>query len=90
MHPSAKIAISLPPELLAQIDDLAHQLDLSRSALIRRAIQDLLNRYAAQETALQAMVIYAQIDKVEQRIAEDLQTVSRETIPGHPGEGKSP
>lgn len=38
--------VHLEPEQLAQLDDLGEVLDTSRSALIRRAIDDMLKRAA--------------------------------------------
>ena len=86
MRSSTKIAISLPTDLLAQVDDLASRLGLSRSALIRRAVQELLERYLASQMAVRAREVYTLIDKAEQKMAEDFRMVSSETIPSYPTE----
>ncbi len=44
-----KTAISLPETLLQQIDDLARELDISRSRLFALAAEELLQRYQNQK-----------------------------------------
>jgi metal-responsive CopG/Arc/MetJ family transcriptional regulator len=43
--PSIKTAISLPELLFQRADAIAHRLDISRSQLIARAVEDYLKRH---------------------------------------------
>ncbi len=78
---TTKIAVSLPSDLLAQLDELARRLNQSRSALVRRSLEQTLEQYAFQQTLRKAREIYAEIEETDRQLAEDFLTISAETLP---------
>ena len=50
--PSQTATVSLPAELLAAVDDAAHQVSATRSELVRAALRDYLRRLRREEAAL--------------------------------------
>jgi len=78
---TTKIAVSLPPELLSQVDELARTLNVSRSAIVRRSLEQTLEQYAFQQTLRKAREIYAEIEETDRQLTEDFLTISAETLP---------
>ena len=83
---TTKIAVSLPPDLLAQVDELARRLNESRSALVRRSLEKTLEQYTLQQTRHKAREIYAEIEETDRQLAEDFLTISAETLPPYEAE----
>lgn len=83
---TTKIAVSLPSDLLAQVDELARRLNESRSAIVRRSLEQTLEQYALQQTLRKARKIYAEIEEADRQLAEDFLTISAETLPPYEAE----
>ncbi|HID86939.1 MAG TPA: ribbon-helix-helix protein, CopG family [Anaerolineae bacterium] len=83
---TTRIAVSLPPDLLAQVDELAQRLNESRSAIVRRSLEQTLEQYALQRTLHKAGEIYAEIEEADRQLAEDFLTISAETLPPYEAE----
>jgi metal-responsive CopG/Arc/MetJ family transcriptional regulator len=80
-----KIAISLPKDLLKQVDEIAEELKKSRSAIVRDALVAKVNDYMDRETAEKARKIYAEISKEDIELSEKFISISSETIPPYEG-----
>lgn len=76
-----KISISLPGELLAEIDELAEQRKLARSALVRESLERLLNEEHQQRTLARARELYACVAAEDMALAEAHLPLTVETIP---------
>lgn len=81
MGATAKIAISLPHPLLQRVDELAHKLNETRSAFIRRSLERTLEEYDFEETVRQALEIYAEFTEEDRQLAESMIPIIRETLP---------
>lgn len=64
----AKIAISLPEELLASVERERRNSGESRSQFFRRAVEALLRRQQEQEMSEQYIRAYQQIPETEEEI----------------------
>ena len=65
-----KVAISLPKPLLERVDREATRRALSRSAVIREALEEVFEDPAADPVVARAARIYAQIDEDTRRMSE--------------------
>jgi len=85
MTQTVKIAISLPKDLLKQVDRIAEELNESRSALVRDALIAKVNDYVDRKTAEKAKKIYAQIAEDDIMLSEKFLSISSETLPPYEG-----
>ena len=85
MAHTAKIAISLPADLLAKVDALAQQRGESRSAFVRRSLEQALGRQEAQQVLIEARRLYAEVEETDRELAEDFLSISAETLPPYSG-----
>jgi hypothetical protein len=80
MIQNAKIAISLPKELLQQCDQIARELKETRSALIQTAIRDMVEKYKQKKVLLAAKEIYDRIADSDLKLNEAFLSISSETV----------
>jgi metal-responsive CopG/Arc/MetJ family transcriptional regulator len=80
MANTAKIAISLPKELLLQCDQMAQELRETRSALIQAALSVMVEEYQQQKALSAAKEIYAQIADSDLKLNEAFLSISAETV----------
>jgi len=80
---TAKVAISLEPELLARIDAEAAAAGQSRSAFMRDSLRSILGGREEESVARQARAIYAEIEAEPGlgRLHEGFLGAARETVP---------
>jgi len=77
----AKVALSLPASLLAQIDRHARKSRLSRSALVREVMERSLRQPHEDETLRKARHIYAGLGQEDRALSEAFLTLAAETLP---------
>ena len=82
--PVAKVALSLPPPLLARIDRLAKRSHLSRSALVREVMERTLRQPDEEEILQKARHIYAAVGEEDRSLSENFLTLAAETLPPQP------
>ncbi|MEA3346042.1 MAG: ribbon-helix-helix domain-containing protein [Chloroflexota bacterium] len=85
-----KVSISLPGELLAEIDELAEERQLPRSALVQESLERLLNEECQRRTLALARELYAEIAAEDVALSEAYRPLAIETLPPSPlaeGEG---
>lgn len=63
--PTRTIQMTIDAELLAEVDDATHELDMSRSALIRAALTDYLQRVKQRRLMLQDREAYERVPATE-------------------------
>jgi len=76
-----KIAVSLPAELLTEVDELATARHTSRSAVVREGLETLLRQEREQATLARAYQLYAEIATEDTTLAEDFMNIAAETLP---------
>jgi metal-responsive CopG/Arc/MetJ family transcriptional regulator len=76
-----KVSISLPGELLAEIDELAEKRQLPRSALVRESLERVLNEERQRQTLIRARELYAQIAAEDRALSEEHLPLTVETLP---------
>ena len=77
----AKVALSLPESLVAQIDRLAKKTGLSRSAFVRQAVERTLQEPAETDALRTAYQIYAEIGEEDRQLSERFLPLAAETLP---------
>jgi len=77
----AKVALSLPVSLLAQIDRRAKQARLSRSALVREVMERSLRQPHEDEILRKARHLYADVGEEDRVLSEAFLTLAAETLP---------
>ena len=82
--PVAKVAVSLPASLLAQIDRRAKKLRLSRSAFFREVMERTLRQPHEDETLRKARHIYAEVGEEDRVLSEAFLPLAAETLPPRP------
>lgn len=80
----SKVALSLPVSLLTRIDRLAKKSRLSRSAFVRRAVEQTLREPAEAEVIQKAHRIYAEIGEEDRALANAFLSLAAETLPSQP------
>ena len=86
-----KVAISLPKVLLDRVDREATRRAVSRSAVIREALEEVFNDLGADPEVAKAARIYAQIAEDDRRLNEAFLRVAAPLPPyvhGRPRKGK--
>ncbi len=76
-----RITISLPKELLARVEALAQERGETRSAFVRRSLEQALERYEARKVLAEAQTLYAEIEETDRKLAEGFLAISAETLP---------
>ena len=69
--PVTKLGISIPIELLGEIDKVSQGLKKNRSEVIREAIVKMVNAYKRQQAVEKAGKIYRELAEDDKRLAED-------------------
>jgi metal-responsive CopG/Arc/MetJ family transcriptional regulator len=69
--PVTKLGISIPVELLVEIDKISQELKKNRSEVIREAITKMINDYKKQQVVEYAEKIYKEIAEDDKHVAED-------------------
>ncbi len=77
----AKVALSLPGSLVAQIDRLAKKTGLSRSAFVRQAVERTLQEPAETDALRTAYQIYSEIGEEDRQLSERFPPLAAETLP---------
>jgi metal-responsive CopG/Arc/MetJ family transcriptional regulator len=79
----AKIAVSLPADLLVRVDAAAAAAGQSRSAFLRHSLESVLSQLEEERAVLEVGALYAEIesDPVERRLAEAYASLAIETVP---------
>jgi metal-responsive CopG/Arc/MetJ family transcriptional regulator len=80
----AKVALSLPASLLAQIDRRAKKSRLSRSAFVREVMERTLLQPHEDEILRKARHIYAEVGEEDRVLSEAFLTLAAETLPPQP------
>jgi metal-responsive CopG/Arc/MetJ family transcriptional regulator len=80
----AKVALSLPASLLAQIDRRAKKSRLSRSAFVREVMERTLLQPHEDEILRKARRIYAEVGEEDRVLSEAFLTLAAETLPPQP------
>ncbi|MCK4353161.1 hypothetical protein KAW65_07130 [candidate division WOR-3 bacterium] len=80
MGQSVKVAISLPSDILSDIDKIAKQKAKSRSAIIKNALVHILTEEVDKETEIKAKALYEEINKKDRVLAEKFQPIIKETF----------
>ncbi|MCK4597542.1 hypothetical protein KAU04_05855 [bacterium] len=81
MAQSVKIAMSLPNELLQEVDMISKKSNCSRSATFRKALQMLVEKHQNAETLEKAKKIYHQTSVFDRNLSEKFSRLSSETMP---------
>lgn len=79
----AKIAISLPDEMLHRIDNVAEERQITRSELIRDSVAAYFEIERYRRTLARAQVLYAEIAEEGAGIAQAYRPLLAETLPGY-------
>ena len=80
----AKVALSLPTPLLTQIDRLARNARLSRSALVRQVMETAFRAPAEAKIVRKAKQLYAEIGEDDRALTATFLSVAAETLPSSP------
>lgn len=70
-----KLGISIPEELLEEIDKISQGLKKNRSEVIREAITKMINDYKKQQVVEKAGKIYRELAEDDKRLAEDFLSI---------------
>ncbi|TVM00558.1 MAG: hypothetical protein CV087_13225 [Candidatus Brocadia sp. WS118] len=73
--PVTKLGISVPKELLEEVDMISKELKKNRSEVIRDAITKMINAYRRQQAIEKAEKIYKEIAEYDKRLAEDFLSI---------------
>lgn len=77
----AKIAISLPDDMLSDIDRLARERRMARSEVIRKGVEAFLEVERFRQTVTRAQELYAEIALEDATLAERYLPMVAETLP---------
>ncbi len=80
----AKVALSLPADLLARIDRHAKKFRLSRSAFVREVMERTLRQPHEDEILRKARHLYAEVGQEDRVLSEGFLTLAAETLPPQP------
>lgn len=76
----SKVLISLPPELLSQVDDFAHERGMARSELMRIALKQYLEREHRMELRAEMRRGYMEMARINQTLAEEALPLDEEAL----------
>ena len=77
----AKIAISLPDDILSDIDRLARERRMARSEVIRKGVEAFLEVERFRQTVARAQELYTEIALEDATLAERYRPMVAETLP---------
>ncbi len=80
----AKVALSLPASLLAQIDRRARKSRMSRSAFVRQVMEQTLRQPYEDEILQKARHLCAEVGEKDRVLSEAFLTLAAETLPPRP------
>jgi len=75
-----KITISLPADMLQQVDEYAQMGDKNRSLVIREAVETYIKEDVESRIISQAAKVYAQIEESDSKLSEQFLSISSETV----------
>lgn len=78
--PVTKLGISIPKELLDEIDKISQGLKKNRSEIIREGITRIINDYKKQQVVEHAEKIYKEIAEDDKRLAEDFLSICEKPV----------
>lgn len=78
--PVTKLGISIPKELLDEIDKISQGLKKNRSEIIREGITKIINDYKKQQVVEHAEKIYKEIAEDDKRLAEDFISICEKPV----------
>ena len=78
--PVTKLGISIPKELLDEIDKISQGLKKNRSEIIREGITKIINDYKKQQVVGHAEKIYREIAEDDKRLAEDFLSICEKPV----------
>lgn len=78
--PATKLGISIPAELLVEIDKISQELKKNRSEVIREAITKMINDYKKQQVIEHVENIYKEIADDDRRLAEDFLSICEKPV----------
>lgn len=78
--PVTKLGISIPKELLDEIDKISQGLKKNRSEIIREGITKIINDYKKQQVVEHAEKIYKEIAEDDKRLAEDFLSICEKPV----------
>lgn len=78
--PVTKLGISIPKELLGEIDKISQGLKKNRSAVIREAIMKMINDYKKQQVIEHVENIYKEIAEDDKHLAEDFLSICEKSV----------
>lgn len=73
--PVTKLGISIPEELLEEIDKISQRVKKNRSEVIREAITKMINTYRRPQAVEKAEKIYKEIAEEDRRLSEDFLSI---------------
>lgn len=88
MVQSVKIAVSLPEELLREIDMISKNAHISRSATFREALQMLVEKYRDAESLKKAKRIYQKTEMTDRNLSVKFARLSSKTLPAYESQGE--
>ena len=77
----AKIAISLPDDMLSDIDRLARERRMARSEVIRKGVEAFLEVERFRQTVARAQELYTEIALEDATLAERYRPMVAESLP---------
>lgn len=81
MGKTMKVTVSLPGDLLQEVDSIAKDSYNSRSSLVKKALEILINNYMEKKNIEKAKQIYSEIYQSDHKLAEEFLPISSETLP---------
>lgn len=78
--PVTKLGISIPLELLVEIDKISQGLKKNRSEVIREAITKMINDYKKQQVIEHVENIYKEIAEDDKHMAEDYLSICEKPV----------
>jgi len=82
-HPAEKVAISLDPELLARAERLRKETGESRSALVGRALRELLRAEERDRRVAEYVEAYRRVPETSREVAQ-VRTLARRSLAAVP------
>jgi len=76
-----KVTVSLPGDLLQEVDNIAKDSYNSRSSLVKKALEILINDYIEKKNIEKARQVYREIYQSNHKLAEEFLSISSETLP---------
>ena len=77
-----KITISLPNDILVEVETLARELEISRSRLFTLAVEAYIQQHRNRKMLVELNAVYAVNDPEEEKLSEMHQTVQRHLLEG--------